>query len=105
MITIDGTSFGDDETVRIQNFNLNGLAGLADRGIHVASTADFGTLSVDNSSFTGFDFNAVIVNGPATGSLLDNVEISDCNVHEQRHRGRRRIGRLAVLPVQRRRDA
>ncbi len=69
--------FGGDETVSIENFNLNGLAGLADRGIHVASTADFGTLSVDNASFSGFDFNAVIVNGPATGSLLDNVEISD----------------------------
>ncbi len=77
LITINGAGFGDDETVSIANFNFDGVAGLADRGIHVASTADFGTLSVDNASFTGFDLNAVIVNGPTTGSLLDNVEISN----------------------------
>jgi hypothetical protein len=77
LITISGSTFGDDERVSIANFNLNGLAGLGDRGIHVTTTADFDTLAVDNANFTGFDFNAIIVNGPATGSLLDNVEISD----------------------------
>jgi hypothetical protein len=37
-ITINGSGFGDDETVSIDNVNFNGLNGLGDYGIRVQST-------------------------------------------------------------------
>ena len=80
LVTIDGSSFGGDNLVSIDNLRFNGQTGLGNFAINVKSTADFGTLSVNQSDFTGFDFNAIIVSGNENtnvSSLVDNVNISN----------------------------
>jgi nitrous oxidase accessory protein NosD len=78
VITINGSGFGDDETVSITNIDFNGSAGLAGYGIRVSNTASFANLTVDDSSFTGFGFNAIAVFGNATtGISVQDVDITD----------------------------
>jgi hypothetical protein len=76
VITIDGSGFGDDETVTVDNFNFNGVSGVGDYGIRVNSTAVFDRLAVSNSSFTGFDFNAIAV----FGDLADGISVADVDL-------------------------
>ncbi len=78
LVEINGSGFGDDETVRFQNIDFDGQAGLADRGIRVQSTADFAKLEVSDGSFSGFDFAGVIVFGNSTTGLsVQDVELTN----------------------------
>ena len=65
----------------IDNLRFNGQAGLGDYAINVKNPADFDTLSVNRSDFTGFDFDAIIVSGNETTNVSafvdDNVNISN----------------------------
>jgi parallel beta-helix repeat protein len=78
VVAISGSGFGDDETVRIENFDFDGLAGVGIRGISVSSGADFENLTVSGGSFTGFNNQAIIVSGNSiTGTSVANVELTD----------------------------
>ncbi|MEQ1825809.1 MAG: Ig-like domain-containing protein [Pirellula sp.] len=78
LVTLTGTGFGDDETVKLTNFNFDGLAGLAGTGVFVGSATDFASLQVNNGSFTGFSVNGVGVFGNSvTGDSVDSVSLSN----------------------------
>ncbi|MEQ1826796.1 MAG: right-handed parallel beta-helix repeat-containing protein, partial [Pirellula sp.] len=78
LVTLTGTSFGDDNTVKLNNFHFDGLAGLAGTGVFVGSTADFASLQINNGSFTSFSVNGVGVFGNSvTGDSVDSVSLSN----------------------------
>ena len=78
LVQLAGSGFGDDESVLIENFNFDGLSGLAGFGVRVISSADFNGLSIDNGSFTGFGNNAVGVFGDAiTGLSVQDVSLNN----------------------------
>ena len=78
LVQVSGSGFGDDESVLLQNFNFDGLNGLAGYGVRVPSTADFVGLTIDNGDFTGFNFNGVGVFGDSvTGLSVQDVTLSN----------------------------
>lgn len=79
LITIDDDNFGgDDQSVSVENIDFDGASGTVGYGIRVLNTADFENLTVTDSSFTGFAFNAVAVFGNGTtGTSAQSVDISN----------------------------
>ena len=101
-VSISGTGYGGDQTVRIDGFAFNGLSGLADRGVRVQGSASFDNLVVENSTFTGFDYNAIYV-GDNIGTALGKVWVSGSQFINNGLAGGGGAGRYSAVRVQWRR--
>lgn len=78
VITINGSGFGADESVTIDNVDFDGLSGLGDVGVQVLSTASFDNLTISNGNFSGFDYQGVGVFGNATTGLsVQDVDLTN----------------------------
>ncbi len=74
-VRITSTNAADD--ISIQDIAFNG-GGTVAEGIRTDAPANFDTLSVNRTSFTGYAFNAIAVNGDATNGIsAHNVAISN----------------------------
>jgi hypothetical protein len=80
LVLLSGTSFGADNNVTLKNMLYRGTNGAikANNGILVNPPTQFGTLTVDNSDFQGFQDIGISVNGDATtGISAHNLVISN----------------------------
>jgi hypothetical protein len=80
LVLLSGTSFGADNNVTLKNVLYRGTNGAikANNGILVNPPTQFGTLTVDNSDFQGFQDIGISVNGDATtGISAHNLVISN----------------------------